>query len=250
MTAPAEKCVRRLIDSHFAGTIAPREERAMRSHLGECAECRTYYERHLVVASLDPRAIRAEQRIATGLGLGPRRARGGTWTAAMALATAAFALFVMQSRTSLDFTPRGLHASAKPSFFAYRIDPAGKLDAQGGTIRATDDLAFAYTNPEGLRRLLVFGVDEHRHVYWYYPAWSDPSADPHAIAVDPGVDLRELPEAIRHEIDGDRLTIRAVFLDRDMSVRQVEQWVADPRTSDAPLPATAYEERVNLNVEH
>jgi hypothetical protein len=96
----------------------------------------------------------------------------------------------------------------------------------------------------------VYGVDEHRHVYWYYPAWSNPSDDPHAIAVDPGVALRELPEAIRHEIDGHELTIHAVFLDHDTSVRQVERWVEEARTPNEPLPGAAYEEHVALAVEH
>jgi hypothetical protein len=249
MAAP-QGCVRRLVDAHFGATISPRDERAMRAHLPECDACRRYYDRHLVVASLDPSAVRVEDRIATGLGLRTRRSRLGAWPAVVATAAAAVAVFVMQSRAPLEFTARGIHRPAKPSFSAYRVDPAGMLSGDGGTIRASDDLAFAYANPGGLHRLLVYGVDEHHHVYWYYPAWSSPHDDPHAIAIDAGVLLRELPEAIRHEIDGRRLVIHAAFLDDDVSVRQVEQWVADPRTADQPLPAAVYEESVSLTVEH
>jgi RNA polymerase sigma-70 factor (ECF subfamily) len=175
----------------------------------------------------------------------------------LGVAAAALSLALVQPRVrDLGFTPRGAlrplapSAASAPAFFAYRIEPAARLEARGATIRPTDDLAFAYTNPSGYRRLLVYGVDEHRHVYWYYPAWSDPVADPHAIGVAPGVELRELPEAIRHAIDGRELTIHAVFLDEDTSVRAVEHWIADPRTAGEPLPATLHEERITLSVEH
>jgi hypothetical protein len=244
-------CIRPLVDAHFAGTISPADERSLRGHLPTCAACTAYYDRHIVLASLDPRSLRPEDRMAIGLGLAQPRAPFPAWSAIGAVAAAAvIALAVLQARPPVEFAPRGAPAVGHPSFFAYRIDPASRLSAQGSTIRANDDLAFAFTNPGGLRRLLVYGVDEHRHVYWYYPAWSDPTDDPRAIVVDRGEALRELPEAIRHEIDGNRLTIHAVFLDEDVSVRQVERWLAEPRTSDEPLPSTRYEERLTLAVEH
>jgi hypothetical protein len=243
--------VRPLVDAHFAGTISPRGERSLRDHLPTCAACRGYYERHLVLASLDPRSLRPEDRMAIGLGFSPRRVADRAWTTiGAAAAAAAIALAVLPGRAPAEFTARGAPSPASPSFFAYRIGPDARLNAQGSTIRANDDLAFAYANPGGVRRLLVYGVDEHRHVYWYYPAWSDPTDDPHAIGLDRSETLRELPEAIRHGIDGVRLTIHAVFLDEDVSVREVERWLADPRTSDEPLPSTVYEERLTLAVEH
>ena len=49
----------------------------------------------------------------------------------------------------------------------------------------------------GKRYLMIFGIDEHRHVYWYYPAWANPAEDP---LVDPDRDHAghciELNEAI------------------------------------------------------
>jgi hypothetical protein len=66
---------RRLVDRHFAGTISPEEERALRPHLPGCRDCRAYYQRYLVLARFDPAALAAEERIARGLGLCPKHER-------------------------------------------------------------------------------------------------------------------------------------------------------------------------------
>jgi hypothetical protein len=246
----SSRCTRASIDAHFGGSISPENERAMRAHLPACDACRHYYERHLLLAKLDPKAIGAEERIAAGLGLRVKRGTAPAWSAAFALCALA-ALFValpLGGRSS-EFTARGKLRSAKPEFFAYRIDPADKL-GEGSTISPADDLAFAYTNPSGFQRLLVYGVDEHRHIYWYYPAWSNPADDPRAIAIAPGPEVKELPDAIRHNLDKGRLTIVAVFLDDDTSVRRIERLVADVRApSDAPSIAGSYETRLTLTVD-
>jgi MFS family permease len=65
--------VRELVERHFAGTILPVEERSLRPHLPGCDPCRDYYERHLVLARLDPEALSAQERLARGLGLRARR---------------------------------------------------------------------------------------------------------------------------------------------------------------------------------
>lgn len=245
-------CVRALIDSHFAGSISPSREQTMRAHLPGCEACRRYYGRHLVLAKLEPRAAGPEARIAVGLGLRPSRQRVPAWSVAVALCAAALLLaFVPMARSrESGFAARGVLGAAKPQFFVYRIDPTRRLEPHGSIIKATDELAFAYANPTGFRRLFVYGVDEHRHVYWYYPAWSSPADDPHALTVPSGPEVRELPEAIRHEIDGRELTIHAVFLDDDTSVRRVERLVHDVRSPGDALPiAGAYEERLSLTVE-
>ena len=47
----------------------------LRQHLTACAPCRNLYERHLLVAQLDPAAPAARQRLARGLGLCEGRRR-------------------------------------------------------------------------------------------------------------------------------------------------------------------------------
>lgn len=253
-TRSPEGCVRDLVDAHFAGRIAPVRERRMRDHLPDCASCRHYYEKHLVLASLDPRAPSAHERIAVGLGIAPTVApssRSKAW--ALAAAIAAVAIVFSLTRSWVDrsaFTPRGVPGDRKPELFVYRMQPVEPLGA-GSTAHRGEDLAFAYSNPTPFRRLLVFGVDEHKHVYWYYPAWSNAAEDPRAVAIEGGAPgVHELREAIRHDLDGDRLTLYAEFLNDDVGVRTVEDLVARAHDPGAPLPLPgAYEQRIPLVLE-
>jgi hypothetical protein len=103
-------------------------------------------------------------------------------------------------------------------------------------MRAADELAFAYANPGGYEKLMVFAVDEHRHVYWYQPEWSNQADDPHALSITPGADVREIPSAVSHSFDGGALTLFAVFTNEDLTVRGVERLVDGLRSLDDPLP--------------
>jgi hypothetical protein len=251
MNPPSEPCVHRLIDAHFAGTIAPPDEGALRAHLYSCPSCRGYYRRHLLFSRFDPRAKSAKARIARGLGLRLKRKDGAVWTWAVAFSAAVVLAVVvpLTRRAPSEFSARGGNERGEPAFFAYRMNPSVEL-APGSTIHASDDLAFAYANPSGFRRLLVYGVDEHKHVYWYYPAWSNPGDDPHAVAVASDPQVRELPEAIRHDLDGRELTLHAVFLDGDTGVRDVESAVAEGRAAvESFAVGRSYEKQLTLKVE-
>src|SRR5262249_21401158 len=116
-------------------------------------------------------------------------------------------------------------------------------------ISARDELAFAYLNPSDAKYLLVFGVDEHKHVYWYHPAWLDPQKRPLAVRIAQDDQMHELPEAITHPLDGQKLDIVAVFSPRAVSVAEIEERIAD-RGGGAPLGiAGAFEARSRLRVE-
>ena len=233
----------RLVDLHFSLRIAPEGERALRAHLGGCDACRGRYRRQLLLARLDPGAASAQERLGRGLGLrSPARRRH--WLALIGATAAAAAALAFWPRADADFTPRGTPASL-PAVVVYRIDGGGSAQPAGRAIAPSDELAFAYRNPQGRKFILVFGVDEHQHVYWYHPAWTDAAQDPAAVPIRAGADLTELSEAIAHPIDGTRLTIRAVLLDRPVRVREVEDRLARGST---PLFADAHEESLVLEV--
>jgi hypothetical protein len=253
-------CVRALVDAHFAGSIRAGAERAMRGHLAECDACRGYYERHLVLAALDPQAKSAEERIGVALGLRPPRARFSAAPLAWGACALAVALAVFLSRPRhaameeiAEYTARGASSlEAEPRIFAYRMEPRERIDGASASIGEREALAFAYTNARRYEHLLVFGVDEHRHVYWYYPAWIDAQQDPRAVAIGGGTEMRELPQAVRHDLDGSQLTIHAVFTHRDPSVKEVEALVAgqDPEAATfEPNAGGAFEQRISLRVE-
>ena len=212
-----------LVDRHFARRIRPPQERVLREHLPGCARCGDRYRRHLVLAGLDPRAPAAEARLAVGLGLrGPSR----PWIAPAAVAVAValgVALALGRHDASADRPAFARRGSAATRLVVYRIAPGGKPETAGRAIGRRDELAFAYENGADRRYLMVYGRDEHGHVYWFHPAWSDPAASPGAVPIERHGGLVELPEAVAHSHDGSRLVIHGRFLDHPVSVREVER---------------------------
>jgi hypothetical protein len=208
----------RSVDRHFAGRTSPAEEAALRAHLPSCAPCQQRYRRQLVLAKLDPRAISAEDRLAAGLGFAPpKRPRRLTPVWALVAMAAAVVLFV-GTRTEAP-QPRG---AAHATLLIYRVGAAGSAPASD-RVAAGDELAFAYANPGGRRYLLIYGEDEHGHVYWFHPGWPANSPAPSAVAARPGVGPHELPEAVRHRFDGRRLRVTAVFTDERLGVSAFER---------------------------
>jgi hypothetical protein len=236
----------RTVDAHFSGRISPDDEVRLRSHLPTCARCRRRYQRHLLLARLDPAALPAEQRIARGLGWRRRRrwpsfrAFRPLWLAPGLAVAGVVAVLLGNAGRGLDLPPpaaRGsVAAGAAPTLWVYRVSAGGAPRLAAETVVATDELAFAYANPAGKRHLLVFGVDEHRHVYWYHPAWtagSPPPAPLRAEAAGP----HELPDAVRHPLDGQRLDVYALFSDAPVSVETVERAAAAASSFEALAPA-------------
>jgi hypothetical protein len=257
MSSDPHRRARRAIDAHFAGASTPAREQAMRAHLPECAPCHDHYERRLLLARLDPAGVPAEARLARGLGLpAPGAARrsagwglGGLLGAAMAAACLLF--WVAPGRRAAnpiasssapsapfpaaggDYATRGgpplPDAARLPQVMIFRIARAGGVatpSSAADRVSARDELAFAYRNPGGKGRLLVFAVDEHRHVFWYHPEWSRAGEDPVGIPISVAPGLHELPAAVAQPFDGERLVIHALFTDRDLTVRQVEAALA------------------------
>jgi hypothetical protein len=239
------------VDRHFARTLDPAGERAMREHLPTCASCRARYERQLLLEQLDPDAAGPQARIASGLGIGGGAARARVLRTAtpligaLALA-AAIAFLVLRpagpgSPLDTGFTARGgadASASSTSDDLVYVLVYRGRgaTDAgptrAGASIRRGDELSFGYGNTAGKRYLMVYGVDEHRHVFWYYPGWSDPKEDPSSVAIAPGT--QSLPDAIKHDLDGKLLEIHAVFTDAPLTVKAVEALVSSASIGQTP----------------
>lgn len=159
--------------------------------------------------------------------------------AVLAAAAVAAAFFLRIHSGAGEFSSRGnVGTLAAPSsrVFVYEVSPDGPPALAGNALRRDDELAFAYQNGAAKRRLVVFGVDEHGHVYWFHPAWTSESDDPVAIPIEADDRRHELPEAIRHRFDGTQLEIRSVFLDEPISVRQVEALLRQNPRGPLPIP--------------
>jgi hypothetical protein len=239
------------VDRHFAGTIAPDAEHAMREHMPTCEVCRDLYRRHLLLARLDPEALPSEERVARGLGLrtAPRLLAMRLGLTAAAAAAAAMLLLHVHIGAPDGFSARGRVVAPAPvsRVFAYDVRRGFPLAPAGEVLQNGDELAFAYENGAAKRRLAVFGVDEHGHVYWFHPAWTRESDDPVAIPIELDDSRHELPEAVLQRFDGSRLEIRSVFLDDAVSVRQIEALLRDNPHRPLPLPG-AVETSLTLSV--
>lgn len=254
MTATSTCAEAALVDAHFAGTISPANEARMRAHLGSCEACHRRYRRRQLLAKLDPAALAPEERIARGLGImGERgdatrpaeRVRGlGRWPLiAGGLAIAAAALLYLRAAPPRDngFTARGggsgpgATTASGPIVRVFHTSKGGLPTLATGSLRHDDELAFSYENPTRRDRLMIFGLDEHGHVFWYQPAWTDAATDPHALPATTDGARHELREAVAHELDGATLEIHALFLDRDMTAKQLESALAGRRAPTGAL---------------
>jgi hypothetical protein len=201
------------------------EEHALREHLPGCAECQQRYQRHLLLARVDPAAPSAQDRLGAGLGFSaqPPKGRGIVWVVA---AVAAMLLAVVVWRGVMPagdsgFSPRGA-GNGQGELWAERVSP-GRSEKLASRMRADDELVFSYANPAGKKRLMVFAVDGKERVYWYFPAWSDAADDPAAVPIEGGAAPHALGEAVRHKLEPGALTVYGVFTDAPLTVKQIEQ---------------------------
>jgi hypothetical protein len=174
-------------------------------------------------------SARLDETIAAAFKARMRRRRWGVLLATAALAGLAAVALPRRTRDDLGFHARGRAApavaSGAPELQIFRIGREGAQPLRGVLAR-DEELAFAYRSEGTARRLLVFARDEHAHVYWYHPAWTDPAADPEAVTLSPAPGLHELPAAIAHALDGRRLELCWLFTVEPLRAREVEAALA------------------------
>jgi hypothetical protein len=232
MTSSSHWSAHRSIDAHFRGATSPARERRMRAHLAGCAGCRERYERHLHLAALVPDAAApARERLRRGLGLdAPAAASRASfaWWRGAAPALAALCLVVAFGLRRPSPSEPQARGGAGPAshLLAYELAPGHAARQALGAIDRGSGLAFAYVNGARRARLLVFGVDESRRVYWYHPAWVDARENPVAVPIEGDDRLHEIPQAVTQALASKRLEIFGAFGDDTLSVRDVEAAVA------------------------
>jgi hypothetical protein len=230
------------VEAHFAGTASAADDRKMFAHLRACTRCRDEYRTLAMVEALEGGgADRARERLARGLfaPVAPagRRVVYGT---GFGLAFACLALVFTVGRGPAAFRARGgagAERADEPSLAIFRVprDAANpevlaptETQRAGSSVRAGESLAFSYTNPAaiGAGFLMVFARDPAGHIYWFWPAWNDESADPASLPISANAAPVELPEAVRHPLQAGPLTVVALFTPRPLHVREVEAALA------------------------
>ncbi len=126
------------------------------------------------------------------------------------------------SRPALPPQARGGDPGVHSQLLVYEIGRGGPVRPAIRQIRRDSGLAFAYVNAAHRRRLMIFGVDEDRRVFWYQPAWTDPRDNPAAVPVADDAAVHEIPQAVTHPLRGHQLRLFGAFGDQPLTVREVE----------------------------
>lgn len=227
--------LRRLVDGHFTKGLSPANEARLRAHLPGCAGCRDGYEAYQAAERLDPKAQEPRQRLATALGLPSEskwsRRRSVRWTLATVSVVGAMALLLVvttrtQSGDGMVSRGRGIENAESLEVAVFRVKGERESMRVNDGVSPSDELAFAYRNELGKAYLMIFALDGAGHVAWYHPAWTDPADNPRAVPITRQVGFKELPEAVRQPLQGPSLTVHALFMDKALDVRAVEDRVA------------------------
>jgi hypothetical protein len=120
---------------------------------------------------------------------------------------------------------------------AFRLSGEAAPEPLGDVLHRNDGLLFSYTNlgPTPFSHLMIFGIDEQRRVYWYYPAFMDARDNPKGIDIQQGGGRVGLSEVIAHPYHEGRLTILGLFSDQALSVADVESAVQRGLVESAEL---------------
>jgi hypothetical protein len=218
----------RHVDRHFAGMGTPARDRRMFEHLRSCARCR---DRYRTYSTLETMAAGGEDDARERLkhGIFPPGRRPLLLGAGAGLVAAFAAVVVLVAHPGDGgFRARGGAGAGtgQPSLSIYRVAADGVTRTQraGSRIRSGEPLAFSFTNPltTSYSRLMVFAVDGGGHVFWFWPAWTNPADDPASIVISPGAEPMELGESVRHPLTPGRVTIYGLFSAREHHVREIE----------------------------
>jgi hypothetical protein len=221
--------LRRLVDGHFAKGLSQASEARLRQHLPVCMDCRAAYESYQAAEGLDPKARPPRERLAIALGLplevkGPRR-RGmviGTLSAVGAVALLLVVTTATHPSNRIASRGKGIDSAESLEIAAFRVKGERESMRVHDVVSRGDELAFAYRNELGKDFLMIFGVDGAGQLVWYHPAWTDPADNPRAVPITKQVGFKELPEAVRHSLQGTSLTVHALFMDKPLDVHAVE----------------------------
>ena len=235
---------KRQIDHYFGSASALVAPAGLLQRTWRCPACRLRYERHLLLErALPDGRSRGEDRLWRSIiaSAGVAAAGAGSKTSprrflrpAVLIASGALALALLVSRrpdTRPESPPpvaRGEMAVAKTSPTLHLFRTAGEHETElvDRSIRANDGILFAYSNPRAdLNYLMVFAVDAHGGVHWYYPAYERPGKNPPAARIRTGAVGVELGEEIRHPFQPGPLRMFALFLPRPMFVDEIERMV-------------------------
>ncbi len=231
-----------LVERHFEGRGGRQLDRRMWRHLRLCEDCRVRYRSHALLEAVGrdgedharermsraifPTDARTPSRRRT-----PRLILGGLIVAAGAVVLVPRLMMEPRMEGRVAERGGGTVGGLQGGVGIFRSRDGATPQRAGTIVRAGDALAFTYVNAPGLgaRHLMIFARDSQGRVYWYWPAWRDPGANPTSIPVAVSTEAIELGQAVTHPLAPGSLTLYALFSDQPHDVQTVEAMaVRDP----------------------
>ncbi len=242
-----------LIARHFTAGIPAALYRRVQTHLQDCPDCRTQFDRHLDWESLLPDA---EQRVGARLvrqaeAQARAKAEASTqrqpiwaWGLASAAAAALLLIVVMPGEAPPEYQARGAQQLGQSSLRVLARPPgAAAFEPLRGPVPAGSELGFRVDNPEGHRQLLLLLRDATGELHNLYPAHS--GGEPLALdGLAPGA---ALPEVFRPELPAGSVDLLALFTSQTVDLAELERLFADP---DLETVARALSHRGRLQLKH
>jgi hypothetical protein len=135
----------------------------------------------------------------------------------------------------------------------HRVSDTGKPERVSDRLTPRDGLVFSYTNlgPTPFDYLMIFAVDAHGKVYWFYPAYERHGTDPSAVTIEKSTSETRLPDVVNHDFARGPLSIYGLFARRPLRVSDVEAWLGEhgARIASAPPLAETSLHTVQVRVE-
>lgn len=234
---------------------------AVAEHLVECSECaQKRDEAQQLIHGIGPSPaefddptflsdvmtlVRLGQARPDKLGL-DKEPRSRSWlkvsliAASVSFLTLALIWQIGDKKEQSEFTARGADIEVEGrwvSISVFRALDNEQYKKVDKSIRSDDALAFSYTNGGDYPYdyLMIFAVDTHGEVFWYYPAYEDESTNPLSIDIRPSAEPIPLKEQVRHELNGGKIRIFALFSKEALDVRGVEQIISEDYSDPGDL---------------
>jgi hypothetical protein len=242
--------MRSSIDRYFAGELDEHARQQLGKHLSVCEECRAYYEGTELVVQPVPRNIRSMIGSAIfllfvvgGIGLLFLLPEEPPETEAQIIEVERY----LQAQDR-DREKEAVRQKSPARLWVYRRAPVGQPMPIENELKPDDELSFKYENASGWEYLLVFAVDEHDRMYWYYPGWGDEETNPAAVAIAPKDKPTELPPTVNHRFEGTWITLYAIFTHRVLTVRDIEALLKGEREPGSPVVPDSFEQTFLIRV--
>ena len=251
MKCPSKKQMVRLQD----GELSVNQTQVLRQHILHCSQCSRLSGELQQLSDkirIDPAEFsdpKLQQAILTQLSVvapkpgQSRRKFSSRWApVSLALATGAVAfvlIFLLLPTEKQSFMDPGDQFQARAAFtdpsqrwWALWMFESNESARQYREVKSQisqdAQLVFGYLNhppvsEQAYSHLMIFGIDQQAHVFWYYPAFQELGTDPKSISIQPG--KHPLPDRVEHSLHTGRLCIFALFTKSALRVSQMEQMV-------------------------